>query len=89
MKEINIDEIKQIQLDIVVKIDEICRKNGIEYFLDVGTGIGAARHKGYIPWDDDIDISMTRSNYERLILIGHKQKVRFWRTRLAVIHAGE
>lgn len=67
MKEISIDEIKQIQLDITVKIDEFCRKNGIEYFLDGGTGIGAARHKGYIPWDDDIDISMTRPNYERFI----------------------
>lgn len=67
MREISLEEIKQIQLDIVVKIDEFCRKNGIEYFLDGGTGIGAARHKGYIPWDDDIDISMTRPNYERFI----------------------
>jgi len=67
MREIDIEEIKQIQLDIVVKIDEFCRKNGITYFLDGGTGIGAARHKGYIPWDDDIDISMTRPNYERFI----------------------
>lgn len=67
MREIDIEEIKQIQLDIVVKIDEFCRKNGIEYFLDGGTGIGAVRHKGYIPWDDDIDISMTRPNYERFI----------------------
>ena len=67
MREIPIEEIKQIQLDIVVKIDEFCRKNGIKYFLDGGTGIGAARHKGYIPWDDDIDIAMTRPNYEKFI----------------------
>lgn len=67
MREIDVEEIKQIQLDIVVKIDEFCRKNGIEYFLDGGTGIGAVRHKGYIPWDDDIDISMTRPNYERFV----------------------
>ena len=67
MKEISIEEIKQIQLDILVKIDEFCRKNGIKYFLDGGTGIGAARHKGYIPWDDDIDIAMTRPNYEKFV----------------------
>lgn len=67
MREISIDELKQIQLDILLKIDEFCRKNGIEYFLDGGTGIGAARHKGYIPWDDDIDIGMTRPNYEKFI----------------------
>ena len=67
MREITLDEIKQIQLDTVVKIDEFCRKNGIKYFLDGGTGIGAARHQGYIPWDDDIDIAMTRPNYEKFI----------------------
>ncbi len=67
MKEIPLEEIKQLQLDIVVQIDRFCRKNGIHYFLDGGTGIGAARHKGYIPWDDDIDIAMTRPNYEKFI----------------------
>lgn len=67
MKRIMIDELKQIQLDILLRIDEFCRKNGIEYFLDGGTGIGAARHQGYIPWDDDIDLAMTRPNYERFI----------------------
>ena len=67
MIEIDIEEIKQIQLDILIKIDEFCRRNGIPYFLAAGTGIGAARHHGYIPWDDDIDIAMTRPNYERFI----------------------
>lgn len=67
MREIAIDELKQIQLDILLRIDAFCRQNGIEYFLDFGTGIGAARHKGYIPWDDDIDIAMTRPNYDRFI----------------------
>lgn len=67
MREISLDELKKIQLDIVVKIDHFCRENGIKYFLDGGTGIGAARHKGYIPWDDDIDIAMTRPNYEKFI----------------------
>ena len=67
MRELFLEELKQIQLDMVVKIDEFCRKNGIKYFLAGGTGIGAARHKGYIPWDDDIDIAMTRPNYEKFI----------------------
>lgn len=67
MREIDLDELKQIQLDILIRIDEFCRKNSIEYFLDFGSGIGAARHNGYIPWDDDIDIAMTRPNYERFI----------------------
>ncbi len=67
MREISLEEIKQIQLDILVKVDEFCRGNGIAYFLAGGTGIGAARHKGYIPWDDDIDIAMTRPNYEKFI----------------------
>lgn len=66
-KEIFIEELKQIQLDITLKIDEFCRRNDIEYFLSAGTGIGAARHKGYIPWDDDIDLAMTRPNYEKFI----------------------
>ena len=67
MRYISLDELKQIQLDITIKIDEFCRKNDIQYFLSSGTGIGAARHKGYIPWDDDIDIAMTRPNYEKFI----------------------
>ena len=67
MKELSTEELKQIMLDELIVVDEFCRKNGIEYFLEGGTGIGAVRHKGYIPWDDDIDIAMTRPNYERFI----------------------
>lgn len=67
MRELNTAELKQVMLDELLVVDEFCRKNGIEYFLEGGTGIGAIRHKGYIPWDDDIDIAMTRPNYERFI----------------------
>lgn len=67
MKELSITELKQVQLDILLKVDEFCKKNNIEYFLDFGTALGAVRHKGYIPWDDDIDIGLTRPNYERLV----------------------
>lgn len=67
MRELSTEELKQIMLNELLIVDEFCRKNGIEYFLEGGTSIGAVRHKGYIPWDDDIDIAMTRPNYQRFI----------------------
>lgn len=67
MRIMTTEECKQTMLDILIKIDSFCRQNNIEYFLEGGTAIGAIRHKGYIPWDDDIDIAMTRPNYERFI----------------------
>ena len=67
MKEINSDELKIIQLDILQKVADYCEKNNITYYLAYGTLIGAIRHKGYIPWDDDIDIAMPRPDYERFI----------------------
>lgn len=61
------NEIKEIQLGILDYVDEICKKNDIPYFLSYGTMLGAVRHKGMIPWDDDIDISLYRKDYERLL----------------------
>lgn len=66
-KEINIDELKSIQLDILQSVHDFCVKNNIKYSLAYGTLIGAIRHKGYIPWDDDVDIMMPRDDYERFI----------------------
>lgn len=61
------NEVKTIQLGILDYIDEICKKNNISYFLSYGTMLGAVRHKGMIPWDDDIDISLYREEYDKLI----------------------
>ena len=66
-KEIQIDEMKRIQLEILDKIHFYCEAQGIRYSLCGGTLLGAVRHKGYIPWDDDIDILMPRPDYEKFL----------------------
>lgn len=67
MTQIEIEEKKHIQLDIVLAFHEYCESNKINYSLADGTLIGAVRHHGYIPWDDDIDVCLLRNEYDKLI----------------------
>ncbi len=64
MRSISMDECKRIELDIFRKVIEICERHELRYILDYGSLIGIVRHGGFIPWDDDIDISMPRPDYE-------------------------
>ena len=63
MKSFSIEELKMFQLEMLKKIADYCESSNLTYFLAYGTLLGAVRHKGYIPWDDDIDIIMPRRDY--------------------------
>lgn len=67
MRELSVEEIKTVQYEILKETARFCDANGLQYFLSGGTLLGAARHKGFIPWDDDIDIEMPRPDYNRLL----------------------
>lgn len=67
MKKISLDEMKQIQIDMLDQLAAYCDAHHLRYFLAYGTLIGAIRHKGFIPWDDDIDVAMPREDYEKFI----------------------
>ena len=74
MKELSFEEIRQIELDLLIDVANFCDSHGITYFLAYGTLLGAVRHQGFIPWDDDIDIEMPREDYERFLALYNKEK---------------
>lgn len=64
-RELYLDDLKRIETEILDYVAQFCDNNGLRYFIDSGTLLGAVRHKGFIPWDDDIDIVMPRDDYEK------------------------
>ncbi|MDO5415863.1 MAG: LicD family protein [Lachnospiraceae bacterium] len=69
----DLTKVHQANLSILKEIDRICRKYKLKYVLDAGTLIGAVRHKGFIPWDDDADVAMTRANIEAFIKVAPRE----------------
>ena len=66
-------EIWAVELDLLHELDRVCKKHGLTFFADSGTMLGAIRHKGFIPWDDDIDVAMMRDEYEQLCKIAGEE----------------
>ena len=74
--QLTLTEIKQTELNILIAFDEYCRNNNLSYFLVGGTLIGAIRHKGFIPWDDDIDVMMPRNDYEKFKQLTYQNPIK-------------
>ena len=76
-KTYGLEKIHDGLFEIMVALDELCEKHNIQYFLDSGTLLGAVRHKDFIPWDDDVDLTMTRDNFERFCEVAHELQAPF------------
>ena len=69
LKKEQLRSLQKTELELLVEFDRICRKHHITYSIDGGTLLGAVRHKGFIPWDDDADVILNRWEYEKFIKI--------------------
>ena len=76
MQELTLKELQQVSLDIIKDVHSFCVNNNITYSIAYGTLIGALRHKGFIPWDDDVDIVMPRPDFERFCREYRSDKLR-------------
>ena len=72
-KTYDLSKVHAVNLKLLKEVDRICRKYKIKYALDSGTLLGAIRHGGFIPWDDDVDVVMTRSNYEKFLKVVRRE----------------
>ena len=68
-----LDKLHKVQLEILEDFIRVCNKYGLRYFAIYGTAIGAVRHEGFIPWDDDIDVGMLRRDYDRFFEVFEKE----------------
>lgn len=74
----DLEHLHSILLILADELDRVCKENDIKYSLTGGSMLGAVRHQGFIPWDDDMDIALTRDNYEKLLLCADKFKSDFF-----------
>ncbi|MBE6573336.1 MAG: LicD family protein [Ruminococcaceae bacterium] len=73
MRDFDLKRLQQEQLDMLKEVDRICRKHGIKYMLFAGSALGAVRHGGFIPWDDDLDVCMLRPDYDKFLDVAQSE----------------
>lgn len=79
MKKMTSDELKEVQYNILLYVKYICEKYAINYFIGYGTLLGAVRHGGFIPWDDDIDVILLREDYNKLVKVMANEEHEYYR----------
>lgn len=76
MEPLSREDIRKIQLNLLLSFADFCDRNNLKYYLCGGTLLGAIRHKGFIPWDDDIDVCMLRDDYDKFIELTKENKIK-------------